>query len=432
MSIPELVAELCAASIEEQNVEQVRSTLTTVGRVQAWLDAVKLGCARRLDSLAPVAGRGVSRELAGGQRCTRRDAEATVARAGVLEVVPGFETALASGRVSGGHLDVLARAVRTLDEAQRTRLATAEPELLADAEAASPEVFAEQVRRHVRMLDDGVETLDGQRRAARVRMWLDPPSGMYRLSGELDPMSGMALRNRFDATIRSLTAAGDPDTCPTDPREKLDHLRALALVELMGGAGGRGPATRGEDDLVLVGSNYDLSIVIDAQTLCGGWHPASRVDVGDPDIELPLATVQRLACLADLTGVALGDKGVPLKLGRTTRLASRAQRRALRTMYPTCAMPGCTVPSRFCQPHHVQWWRDDGLTDLENLLPVCSRHHRAVHEGGWKLALRRDHSYAVTYPDGDRETIPPPAKRRPRRARGHTAPADRPPPVSAG
>ena len=42
-----------------------------------------------------------------------------------------------------------------------------------------------------------------------------------------------------------------------------------------------------------------------------------------------------------------------LHLGRTTRLANRAQRRALRALYSSCAIPGCTGAYDRCKLHHV-------------------------------------------------------------------------------
>jgi hypothetical protein len=105
-------------------------------------------------------------------------------------------------------------------------------------------------------------------------------------------------------------------------------------------------------------------------------------------------------------------------LGRATRLANRAQRRVLRRLYPTCAIPGC--PTRFdrCKLHHVVWWEHGGATDLHNLLPICVRHHHAVHDRGWRLTLTADRQLTIDFPDGTRETTGPP-----RRGASHLPPA---------
>ncbi|HQZ36850.1 MAG TPA: HNH endonuclease signature motif containing protein, partial [Ilumatobacteraceae bacterium] len=61
--------------------------------------------------------------------------------------------------------------------------------------------------------------------------------------------------------------------------------------------------------------------------------------------------------------------------------------------------------------HHVHWWRRGGCTDLDNLLPLCSKHHHLVHEGGWALALQPDRTLIITLPDGTVMSTGPPVRR---------------------
>lgn len=109
-------------------------------------------------------------------------------------------------------------------------------------------------------------------------------------------------------------------------------------------------------------------------------------------------------------GVVLHAPG-ELNLGRTTRLAGTAQRRALRALYATCAIPGCSVRFDRCKIHHVRWWRHGGRTDLENLLPVCVHHHAKVHDAGWVVVLGPDRALEVRYPDGMVHNTGPPSRR---------------------
>ena len=73
-------------------------------------------------------------------------------------------------------------------------------------------------------------------------------------------------------------------------------------------------------------------------------------------------------------------------------------------MYDTCAIPGCAVSSRHCQPHHIHWWRHLGDTDLDNLILICSTHHHNVHEDGWHLHLAPNRALTITYPNGTTQT----------------------------
>jgi hypothetical protein len=84
-----------------------------------------------------------------------------------------------------------------------------------------------------------------------------------------------------------------------------------------------------------------------------------------------------------------------LYLGRSTRLATAAQRRALAVRDAGCCIPGCGIPAAGCEAHHVIWWRHGGTTDITNLALVCQRHHSAVHTGTWMITMRGGVPWAV-------------------------------------
>ena len=155
------------------------------------------------------------------------------------------------------------------------------------------------------------------------------------------------LQQRLNDAIEALFHDTTPDTCPTDPLEKQHHLRALALFSLTAGkSSGRG-------------GRIDMSVLIDAKTLLEGVHEHSVIDCG-LGIELPVETLRRMACCAEITPIIVGADGVHMELGRTTRLASREQRRALRAMYRGCAIPGCCVAWDYVVIHHLKWFRNLG------------------------------------------------------------------------
>lgn len=99
----------------------------------------------------------------------------------------------------------------------------------------------------------------------------------------------------------------------------------------------------------------------------------------------------RLGC-DSLVQLALDDddESSSLDRGRTVRLATRDQRRTLLAKYDTCVFPACQAPASWCEMHHLVYWTRNGPTDLENLAPLCGRHHRAIHERGWRLLRRPD------------------------------------------
>jgi hypothetical protein len=150
-----------------------------------------------------------------------------------------------------------------------------------------------------------------------------------------------------------------------------------------------------------------MSILIDAITLAYGPHSGTVIDCGN-GIELPLETIQRMACVAEITPIIVGADGVKLHLGNTTRLANRAQRRALRAMYRGCAVPGCCVAWDYVVVHHLKYFHNGGPTDIENLLPLCTKHHHYAHEGGWQFRLSADRRLTITLPDGTTQCHGPP------------------------
>jgi hypothetical protein len=205
---------------------------------------------------------------------------------------------------------------------------------------------------------------------------------------------------RLDVTREELFAEETPDGCPTDPIEKQKFLNAHALIRLLDGAAGSNKSGRAE-----------FVVVIDADAP----HPTGPVAEFSIPVEIPPRVLATLAGTADIhavvvcNGVVLHAPG-ELNLGRSSRLANRAQRRALRGLYRTCGIPGCAVHYDRCKLHHVIWWRNGGRTDLDNLLPVCSQHHANIHNDGWTIELGPNRELTLSLPDGTTHTTGPPTR----------------------
>jgi hypothetical protein len=97
------------------------------------------------------------------------------------------------------------------------------------------------------------------------------------------------------------------------------------------------------------------------------------------------ATLARLACDAFWRRIIVDAQGVPLDVGRAARFATQAQRAALVVRDGGCVIPGCGMPVGWCDIHHHTPWEHDGPTDLDNLYPLCGRHHTEVHAGMWQI-----------------------------------------------
>jgi hypothetical protein len=122
---------------------------------------------------------------------------------------------------------------------------------------------------------------------------------------------------------------------------------------------------------------------------------------------LAAETVRRLGCDASLVAIVEDAQGRILDVGRRTRSVPPAIGRALRARDRGCRFPGCTQ-ARFVDAHHVEHWAHGGATRLSNLVLLCRRHHRHVHEGGARVRVLDDGAVVFTDVLGRRIDVAPP------------------------
>lgn len=94
-----------------------------------------------------------------------------------------------------------------------------------------------------------------------------------------------------------------------------------------------------------------------------------------------------LAAETDIIPVVFDEAGGILAYGRTRRVASPGQRRALAARDHGCSFPSSTCPPAWCEAHHVRAWIEDGTMDLANLTPLCGYHHRECARQGWDAVM---------------------------------------------
>jgi hypothetical protein len=421
-----IISDLCDLSLASHEKESVVRLLSELQRCRGMLDALEINAARRLHELSVTA----PADLSAATQRHGRIGNAVFARAATIASVSSLAKPLRSGSIHGAHVDAVTGVLRTVRDEHAEQFAGALPQLIESAVSrrVHPDEFARLLSKEARSIekDGGESRFEQQRRETALRTWTDKRSGMIRMSGSFDPLSGVLLHGRLNAAMAALFAEKTPSTCPTDPGLKADHLRALALLSLTSGRMGQGGAHAdgNADDEWSSFTNGgpsrfgrpEVVVVLDARTKTVEANNGKPfVDWGLP-VELPQRTFEELFKRADvhpvvtLNGVVLYSPG-EVNLGRTTRLANRAQRRALRAIYATCGVYGCAVKFDHCQPHHVDFWENGGATDLANLLPLCSRHHHLVHEGGWKLTVDQNRAVTIAYPNGSIQTTGPPLQR---------------------
>lgn len=392
VGLPSALSVVDVSACDEASLGQM---LGAVRAAQRSLDGLVMRIGVRSNRLAAAGSAAPAEEFlrgagAVGARAARREA----ARAETADAIRGLEDAVLSGRTSAEHVDCLARHGAKLTEEQR---AVFDFESLVERSAdLPPETFDRLVKRRVDAVvaDHGLADTKAKQAASEFTHWFDRQTGMGRFSGSLDPERYEALTDAIDQQMAVLATSSD------GPVTKTKNLAAEALVGLVLAAGGRDARNR----------LPSVTVIVDHQTLQDGPHSGSvRQTAAGHD--LPPESLARLCCDATLRRVTLDERGVPIDVGRKYRTATDAQWAAIKAVHTTCAWDGCTAPISWCQAHHVHEWEHGGHTDLDNLVPLCTRHHHQVHEGRWRIELLPDRSLRILRPDGVlHRTVPTPMR----------------------
>ena len=248
------------------------------------------------------------------------------------------------------------------------------------------EVEAE-LAHHARTLDAGqLETLgkrilayldqDGARPKntcdTRRHLCFRDRNGGYELAGWLDREAAEIVR----AALSPL-AAPRPATDTEIDLRTASQRDADALVELAHRALEAG-------DLPTEGGERPQVVVTVSLAVLRGRIGSASLALGGP---INADVARRIACDAQVIPMVLGARGEPLDVGRASHTIPTAIRRAVIVRDRGCAFPGCSVPARWCEIHHIVHWADDGATSVGNCVALCGRHHRLLHHSSCRIHL---------------------------------------------
>lgn len=284
-----------------------------------------------------------------------------------------------------------------------TRIAT--PEIEAELVEMARYATAAQLERLVRGYRRAV-SLESAAAAHRDRFlhheWDEDGSLVIR--GRLAPEDGALFLRALEAgreTISQRSGSSDGHlqggSAEPEPPKQVNNADALAQVVESSLAGKGRVRTAGE--------RYQVVVHVDAEALSGdGEQGRCRLDDG-PVIHTE--TARRLSCDASLVSLLHGPNGA-LDVGRKTRAIPPSLRRALQERDEGCCrFPGCEN-RRWVDAHHITHWAHGGETKLDNLILLCTHHHRLLHEGGFSLTRLGDGRLVFRRPDG-REVPPLPS-----------------------
>ncbi len=213
-----LIQRVDAVRHASNDLASVRQALAGVAQLRGWLDGCEADLAAATIGRVPVP----AKEIAEAAKISQRAAERMIERHVTADDVPSFGQALTEGDVSGGHVDVLAAGIRSLEPAERSGFRQHAAGLVGQAKLSTVEEFRALVQAEARRFsaDHGEARLARQRRACRLRTWVSPSDGMWKLSGSFDPETGLALHGRLSAAMSRLFHQSVPDDAPDDPRSR--------------------------------------------------------------------------------------------------------------------------------------------------------------------------------------------------------------------
>jgi hypothetical protein len=240
--------------------------------------------------------------------------------------------------------------------------------------------------------------------------------GVTIVSGTLHPGDGEVLQTAIDAAMR--LSQPEPDDASHDRAvfelsDDPDSGNIHVPVDV------RSPAQQRSDALLLIarffldncdelgvrnGERPHVSITVDACDLATQHGHGSAQYCWDL---IDMSVVNEWLCDCEYTRIVTGNSQV-LDVGRKTRVIPLPLRKATVQRDQHCRFPGCAMPSRFTDIHHIVMWTKGGATDRDNCVSVCRFHHRLLHNTQWTMSGNANATLEIVAPDGTRYHSPPP------------------------
>ena len=378
---------LLSVSLDGLGEDELCRVVAGAGRMKALADALTLRAVSGLEELRA----GSAREaLVAGAKLSGRSARRVTDLARQVEEMPNVGRLVDRGDLPLESVFALGAAARqcgagTVDGSD---------ELLYRATTRDAGSFSRFARRFAQRHDPaaGGDLLKGQRNSRKADLFVGS-DGMGVLNGEMDPVSFGLLEHAVDERRDYLWRKdggrdGTHDAVRTNGQRTMDAVfelctgrDALTYEPLAADDGPRGSSRLPPGRIIAVtagvvdGTDRDGSCEI----IGVGPVPPTVLDSISPDDRL--------------VGAIFAGDGQPLWLGRMRRLATLDQYVAVALRDRGCVL--CRAPMHRCRLHHVdEFFADEGLTDIENLVALCNRCHLWLHRSNRRVVRDVD-AYGV-------------------------------------
>ena len=374
-----------------------------------------------------------------------------VGQAATLSTMPAVADALVDGPVTPKHVQEITRATAA-SPALASELATpaGQAHVIEMARRLDGSQFGKQLKAMSASLDPAARQREHDAQRANRFLAISHTSGGTLIKGALDSVAGYKFGKMIDA-FNPRPALDDERSREQRQADALMVAVDRALADTKTTPGAHAPVealiTMSQDTwtaLRTMTARVDDGEELDAigcsaagasrtgSAADGADHPTGptgepgcgstgevvgRLRGVDPVVDetgraWPASEIARALCDCALTRAVVGAAGQVLDLGRQDRLFQPQHWRALFAAgIRTCAMPGCGMPLRYTELHHLAWWdRDGGPTRLENCAPYCSFHHHEIHRLDIRITRHHDGTLDHHHPDGRRYGGAPPGK----------------------
>jgi hypothetical protein len=339
-------------------------------------------------------------------RMPERESNRIVHRAKALKRLPAVLEGLRCASISSKHADVLINA-----HTPRTREAMKidEAAFVAIASTMSAADWVAKVKHWKADLDTTGE-LSPRNRPSTMTL-VDGVYGRGVLTADLCPSDYLEIKSmlnpvvdrlyRRDVTEREAAAeaqrAVDFDSTPSgesaapveDVRPGYERM-ADAFMHIVSAA------ANCPDNAFASAPKASISIVVTPEQLAAakaGYELESQTQIAPEHFD-------RLTCDSDLYRTVMTNESEILDKGREERTATAGQRKALVNRDRGCVVPGCGEKPRWCESHHVKWWKHGGQTNIDNLLLIRRGHHTQIHNQELAVTMHPDQSYEFRRRDG--------------------------------
>ena len=309
-----------------------------------------------------------------------------------LKTLPLTSQHFATGKLSYSKVRVITRIATTENEADLVNL----------AQRLTVKHLTEHCKRRSNAKPQSTASARAAHQARSYRVWHDEHRGTMHLSIELPIEEGELIEQAIEKAAVQLasesgTAYAHPDEEPSWSTVQVDAVVNIMRNSLSGTASCdqvNTPLSSAEQYQVVVHVDEEALAQREA-TQSDGQGESGR----DASSQYPIETVRRLCCDGSIVPIVENAKGEPINVGRKVRTVTTAMRRALWARDKGCGFPGCSH-SRFVDAHHIKHWAEGGETSVENMVLLCSTHHKLVHEGAFTVNRERSGDLLFRRPDG--------------------------------